>query len=162
MAQRNQTIHGRISINTGGPDTRKLQGNNRQKTKGKNRRRMGTEQKNKPSLKHMNEGKIKTPAKYLSNSQKSKMFCQARVGDLYSITGEESPKKCQICQETTDCILQHIIKDCQCLTQTRTALGKTYERRQWASSLLEDDSPEMRDTIGELLIEWGKTRNEHK
>ena len=116
-----------------------------------------------PRLKHMQEGTSRRAAKYLDNTKKSKIFCQARVGDLYKITGEEDPKKCPCCQEDVGCILQHIIKDCCKLTSTRKKIGKISDKvytkhEDWKCTLLEEDTPEMKNVLGELLLEWNVAR----
>ena len=52
-----------------------------------------------PRLKHYATIQWDTPAPNLNNSEKSQRLCQARVGDMYSIAGEDKPKLCGMCSK---------------------------------------------------------------
>ena len=126
------------------------------------RERLDKQMESNCGLKHFEQKREResSPADYLNNSKASKRFCQALMGDLYSITGEDNKDKCNLCNEKVPCLLNHIMTDCTQISNTREALqvkAREDDREwnmTWTRDSLNKTSKWIAHTLGELIDEW--------
>ena len=75
------------------------------------------------------------------------------MGSLYSITGEDNPEKCNLCNEKVTCLLNHIIKDCTEISNKREVLKDKAreEDREWNTTWTCDSLKETSNRIAHTL-----------
>ena len=113
---------------------------------------------NNPRLKHQTTMTCHKLKEYLNNSKNSSSFCQARLCDFFSITGEDNPTHCALCSAPLNCPVFHILKNCPEIKAERISSNQQILERTWTCDMLADTSPQARDTIGKLIQVWTTKR----
>ena len=106
------------------------------------KQRWRTEKENHTRLWGYPKEELGTREEYIARSEESKLFCKFRIND---VSGWKEEKKCIKCKRR-DRVVQHILLECEELTQIRQDTGMT---RQIEEGTAEEKTKE--DIIKQLL-----------